>query len=70
MTVTIFIILGLISVGHANLSYLNENLNLKLRHPAIDYNIHKELLDVEQCEAQINVLRSNPLLLFQCKYNT
>lgn len=43
------------------------NIDVDIRNPAIDYKFHEDVLDTEKCQEQISVLRSNPLLYFQCK---
>lgn len=65
----IIYIISFFALGNASLTNLNNNLSdkLSLRNSAIDYNLHYEVLDPEKCEDQLSFLRSNPLLLWQCK---
>lgn len=59
-----FQILFLLSLAGCNCY----RLDLETANPAIDHNLHEEVIDDEECQRQLEYIRSDILLTLQCKY--
>lgn len=48
---------------------LNAFINIEINNPnpAIDHELYEQVLDVEECKQQIEVIQQNMLLWLQCK---
>lgn len=56
------LLLGCITLVNAHFT-----IEVNNPYPALDYELYENVLDAEQCQAQIEVLQANTLLSLQCK---